>query len=165
MYKTLEVATRFGIEQQTVRNWAKEFKQYLSITANPSPGNHRIFTDDDLRVFVVVSELKDLGFTFESIHVSLQNGQRGELPPDTTSLTPTGDLSALQVMLANEMRLREELEAQLTTERENLKNERSRADKAETKADVLEQQLREARQLINELNREIGRLEARQDDT
>ena len=80
LYNSRHVSTLFGIAGETVRAWSEEFVRYLSPTANPGKGRHRSFTETDMSVFSLVSEMKSQGRTYEDIHVSLASGQRG-MPP------------------------------------------------------------------------------------
>ena len=47
-----------GIGASTVRNWAGEYAEFLSPTANPGDGQPRSFTESDLAVLQVVKELR-----------------------------------------------------------------------------------------------------------
>ena len=47
-----------GIGASTVRNWAGEYAEFLSPTANPGDGQPRSFTEADLAVLQVVKELR-----------------------------------------------------------------------------------------------------------
>ena len=85
VYSSRQTATIFGVALETIRNWADEFQDYLSPTATPGRGKHRMYTLDDLSVFSLVDDLKKQGMTYIDIHVSLKNGQRGQppaLPPE-----------------------------------------------------------------------------------
>src|SRR3954454_4310661 len=79
-YKSSHVQRLFTVSPETVRNWSEEFGEYLSVTATPGTGRHRLFTHEDIEVFALVAELKDKGLTYTDIHAALQNNQRGEVP-------------------------------------------------------------------------------------
>lgn len=76
-FSTSQVAKRFGVADQTVKNWAAEFAPYLSPTAIPEPGKKRAFTADDVSVLALVHELVGRGRDVAAAHAALQAGQRG----------------------------------------------------------------------------------------
>lgn len=80
MYTALQAATTFKIARETIRKWCLEFDRYLSPGANPGKNRDRYFSDDDMRVLSLVSEMKAAGRTYADIHVALGAGQRGEIP-------------------------------------------------------------------------------------
>ncbi len=49
-FSTSQVAKRFGVADQTIKNWAAEFAQYLSPTATPEAGKRRGFTAEDVAI-------------------------------------------------------------------------------------------------------------------
>src|SRR5215207_3277821 len=101
-YKSSHVQKLFNVSPETVRNWSEEFGQYLSVTATPGGGRHRLFTQDDMEVFALVAELKEKGLTYTDIHAALQNNQRGEIPQMLVSQVQELQL-ALQYDQAQEM--------------------------------------------------------------
>jgi DNA-binding transcriptional MerR regulator len=80
LYTTPVIVQMYNIAPQTVRNWATEFADYLSHTANPGEGRTRQFTTEDMTVIDMIVTLKKNGQTFEDIHAALANGQRGSSP-------------------------------------------------------------------------------------
>lgn len=105
MEKTLtaaQAADLFNCTRETIRAWSIEFKTYLTPGANPRSNQKRIFTEKDLRVLALVSELKDAGKLYSDIHEALGAGQRHD-PPDTSSaLAPVerGKIATLQTEVA-----------------------------------------------------------------
>jgi DNA-binding transcriptional MerR regulator len=84
-YRTRHITKLFDISEETVRVWVGEFAEYLSPTATPGKHKQRVFTEADMEVLSLVSERKKQGDTFADIHLSLKNGQRGnitQLPPE-----------------------------------------------------------------------------------
>lgn len=77
-FSTSQVAKRFGVAEQTVKNWAKEFAEYLSPTATPEPGKRRAFTADDVAIFALAHGMVGRGRDTDAAHVALRAGQRGE---------------------------------------------------------------------------------------
>src|SRR5690349_19356781 len=76
-FSTSQVAKRFGVADQTVKNWAAEFAQYLSPTATPEAGKRRAFTADDVAIFALVHGMVGRGRDTDAAHAALQAGQRG----------------------------------------------------------------------------------------
>lgn len=124
MYKTNDIETIFNISHQTVKTWAAEFAGYLSPTATPEKGRQRVFTDDDLRVFALVSVFRKQGKTYEDMHAALRTGQRGDMPdvpePSTLPANASGAVTAALRRVADlEAQLRQEHDARMMTEGEN----------------------------------------------
>lgn len=142
-FSTSQVAKRFGVADQTVKNWAAEFAPYLSPTATPEPGKKRAFTVDDVAVFALVHELVGRGRDVAAAHAALQAGQRGA--NNALTVAQTGD--SLIVVQQERDRLQGavlELRAQLAD---------SRSDR-----DELVSKLAEA-ELLLKLYRKRGRIE------
>ena len=159
-YKSRDVQRLFKISAETVRVWAEEFSEYLSPNATPGTGRHRIFNHDDLQVFALVAEYRDMGRTFSDAHVVLKMGQRKEVDIDALE---TGIVlqSALQLEvvesrlaeLANQLQAAEDRARQLHDENIRLKTRLEYQEKLETELEV-------SRAEVNKLTREMGRLEA-----
>jgi DNA-binding transcriptional MerR regulator len=148
----------FGVKSsQTIRNWANEFREYLSPSANPSEGTKRFFTYEDMEVFALVSEMSQQGKPFEEIHLSLANGSRGDLPEDNAADVKAIIAQQGAIRLSQLRNQIAELEAQV----DPLKEENIRLKTQLENTQKTEAELKEARNTINTLNREIGRLEAR----
>jgi DNA-binding transcriptional MerR regulator len=79
-YQSKHVATLFDLNPATLRKWCLEFAAYLSPTASPGEGRHRLYTNDDLAVISLVKQMKSEGALYEDIHVALAAGERGALP-------------------------------------------------------------------------------------
>lgn len=76
--KTGEIARRLDVHQNTVRNWADLYGDFLTPNATAA---RRRFTADDLRVLSTVSELRTQGLSFEQIREALAAGKRIEDVP------------------------------------------------------------------------------------
>lgn len=88
MYSSHNVCEFFGVSRETVRTWAHEFSDFLSPTVNPEKGRTRQFTDEDLRVLALVSEMKKQGLLYTDVKAALGAGQRGELPTAAHAIVP-----------------------------------------------------------------------------
>ena len=148
MYSASQVAQLFKTARETIRNWAIEFKDELEPNANPGEGRQRSFSDRDLEVIALISEMKGQGKLYADIHAALANGQRGDVPADVSAIVPTDTPRPTQLQARVNF-----LEAELQTARET--DQRNQAQ-----IELLTRQLEAAQQEIKSLNREIGRLEA-----
>lgn len=94
-YTTTDAENIFKVAPQTVRNWAREFARYLSVSANPQEGKTRIFSEDDMRVLELVARMKRENKHHDEIHVTLMAGERGNLPsfsPDEVRALVSGEV-------------------------------------------------------------------------
>lgn len=74
MYKVGEVAKLFGVNDQTIRVWCKQFADYLSAGAVPEKGAARDFADDDLKVFRYVQYALSRGHSYDEVWSQLRDG-------------------------------------------------------------------------------------------
>jgi DNA-binding transcriptional MerR regulator len=160
-YATRHVCTLFNISPETARTWADEFERHLSPLANPGDGRHRQFSEDDMRVFSLVSSMKADGLTFADIHNSLDAGQRGLAP-----ILDASEVQALVVterenqLLAQVQKLREYVE-NVERERDNLLPLRDENIELKALLKRSDEQLTDAQKQIRALYEEIGLLKAK----
>ena len=100
MYKVGEVAKLFGVNDQTIRVWCKQFADYLSAGATPEKGAARDFADDDLRVFRYVQYALSRGHSYDEVWSQLREGNAlksfGEVfEGDTPAAQGTGQGGAI----------------------------------------------------------------------
>jgi DNA-binding transcriptional MerR regulator len=173
-YSTRHVCTLFQVSSETVRTWAEEFQEHLSVNANPGTGRHRQFTEDDMRVLSLVSQMKRDNMTFVDIHVSLKGGQRGNPP-----VLPASEVQALVVgereaQLASQIQRLQQIVAQIEQERDALLPIREENIRLKARLEATEEsthkriqelaaQLEKAQVEIKQLHREMGKLEAQAD--
>jgi len=176
-YSSRHTATIFGVALETIRNWADEFQDYLSPTATPGHGKHRMYSFEDLKVFSLVADLKKQGMTYSDIHASLRNGQRGQppaLPPDEVQALVVGDQErrlSLEVdyLQRSLIRAQQELDEARTALKEaaqikeekirletRLESEQKRVEEKEQHIQALKEDLTTAQRRIEELLRESG---------
>lgn len=139
-YQNRHIQNIFNVSAPTVRNWATDFADYLSPSANPPANKTRYFTDDDLRVLATVARLRDEKRNTDEIIEQLNTGILDE-PPIEVPIELI-DITASDVGL----KLIREIE-QMRIDIENLKS-----------GDAEKQNLVDE---IARLNRLVGRLEAR----
>jgi DNA-binding transcriptional MerR regulator len=149
-FTTSSLAKLFGTSDQTVKNWAKEFAEYLSPSAKPPAGQRRVFTFDDCRVFALVNDYHRRGFGYDAVHASLGAGQRGDFPPDS-GMVPSIATSPAFLALKNDRDDLRLLNKQLETER----------DEARGQVKLLKEQLDQREQRVSELLEENADLKAR----
>jgi len=180
-WSTRQVAAYYEFTEQTVRKWTLEFSPYFSPTATPGKEKNREFSLEDLGVIALIAEMKKRKATFDEIHAALATGQRGD-PPDLSEkdldvlAANTGEKRAnleiemLQrsiIDLSRRLQAAEERAAQVDKlEKENVRLETrlemtaAELALAQKEADniraSLEADLREVREKIDKLNREIG---------
>lgn len=168
-YKNKEIQTLFNVSSDTVRVWSEEFSAYLSPLATPGTGKHRVFNDDDLKVFALVSEMRGQNLSYEEIHASLQNGERGDLPQiaGERALEYSSDLQ-LSIAQDRISKLQNLLEsAEQRSQRlhdENIRLETSEnymKKRVEEISSELQDEREKYQKQISDLQREIGKLEAR----
>lgn len=97
MYTVSQVAQLFNIARETVRGWAVEFESELEPNANPGAKRQRSFSDRDLEILALVSELKGQGKLYADIHAALANGQRGQIPASAALVAPAEVPSVVSV--------------------------------------------------------------------
>lgn len=146
IYGSKEAAALYGVTEQTIRSWAEEFSQHLSVLANPGNRRTRQFSHEDMSVLALIAEHKRRGTSFADIHAALENGERGEF------------LDEMQLMLTPEEEYRFSLEIEyLKREIDDLRRQRDEAQKLTAELDNL--RIENARLLakIEALEREIDK--------
>ncbi len=155
-YTTKDIATIFKVSTQTAKIWAREFADYLSPTARPESGKRRLFTDDDVRIFALVREYTQGGFTFVDAHVALKAGQRGNVPSVPDDIIPT---PPPQLLVA--------LRTEIAALNQRLIQEKARGDEATGQVKLLERLLDKLQEQKDQQTRglyeEIGHLKAQLD--
>jgi DNA-binding transcriptional MerR regulator len=154
-YSSKDLAQRFGITNETLRQWAGEFKRHLSKDANPSGGQHRRFTFADLEVLTLVSEMRQKNARWDEIHATLDMGERGIPAIDPAALMPLESQKQLALLYSTIEQMRAhnaDLEAKLIAAN-------TRADRAEGAQDSLKNQLTESQETIIQLRLKIQALE------
>jgi DNA-binding transcriptional MerR regulator len=156
-YSSGDLIQRFNVTNETIRSWASEFRRHLSPGANPvEEGRHRRFTFDDLEVLTLVHEMREKKAHWEEIHASLDAGERAVPSTDLASLAPMESVREIE-RLHN---IIEKLLGEIADLQLRLAAANTRADRAEGVRDSLTAQLEETRHELREAHKQIGRLEA-----
>jgi len=72
-----DIAARYDVTKNTVRNWCKEFAGDLSEEATTTP---RQFTEADQHVFALIADMRDGNRPYKDIHAALANDQQLNMP-------------------------------------------------------------------------------------
>ena len=130
-----------------------------------------MYTFDDLKVFALVAELKQMGHTYADIHSSLQNGQRGNppaLPPEEIQALVTSEqerLLSLEVdyLKRSLIRAQQELEEARNALKEALQV-REEKIRLETRLEAEQRAVEERERQIQELKAELAAAQRRIED-
>lgn len=155
-YSSKDLSQRFGISNETLRQWAIEFKRHLGKDANPLDNKHRRFSFNDLEVLQLVADLRAQNAKWEEIHAALEMGERGVPSIDPAALMPLESQKQLALLydtIENQRARLADLENRLTSAN-------TRADRAEGAQDSLKSQLAEAQETIIQLRIKINGLES-----
>ncbi len=152
-FQTRHVSQLFDVSHQTVKDWCDAFADFLSPTATPGKGRARHFTDEDMRVFALISEIKRSGGTYEDVRIALGAGQRGFVPDQL-------DQAIMMPQNISITRLRHALE-EARREAQQLRDELMQV-RGENR--LLREQLEARDRQIRQLYRDLAKLEA-EDDT
>ena len=111
MFTVKKAAAALGISNTTLRQWGKDYAEYLSEYANPGFNKTRNYTEDDIAALHTVGVLKSQNASEDDILAALAAGEKlepvelpGEPPPkrkttiegDTTALVTSEFAAALQ---------------------------------------------------------------------
>ncbi|MBK7180971.1 MAG: MerR family transcriptional regulator [Chloroflexi bacterium] len=134
-------AKTFDTTRSTIRNWTREFSDYLSPSANPPAGHERKFTDQDGQVFALVAAMRQNNASYEAIHAALSSGERGLWPPPgaITDDDDDDDDPATRVLVTQLTVKMGQLEGQLQAtheERDHLRNQLEEAQAARLSAEI-----------------------------
>ena len=160
-YKSKDIQRLFDISAETVRTWSEEFQVYLSPTATPGHGRHRVFSREDLEVFALVAEVKNAGQTYEDAHVQLKMGQRGVIPDLASEhglvLQTNLELSKAEAIIMDLTIQRDEAVKKTRELEDEIIRLQTRLELAEQRVD----ELKETQTGRDDLLMQIGQLKAR----
>ncbi len=149
--KTKQVADRLGKHENTIRNYAQQFAEFLS--APPAKGEHRVFTDDDLRVLGFIGRLSDSGMRQDEIRDALKRklDEGTPFPP----ILPTAPVSDSQSLVTVQ-----ELETQLARKDAELQELQGRVEELRIQVESHRKERENYLEMIKQLSEEIGALKA-----
>jgi DNA-binding transcriptional MerR regulator len=157
-YRTRHITKLFDISEETVRVWVGEFAEYLSPTATPGKHKQRVFTEADMEVLSLVSERKKQGDTFADIHLSLKNGQRGNITDRESRLAFENDhLQRMLVESQEQLKVAQrELEELHAVRDENIRL-KAQLDSSQSHQERLEAMIDRLSKRIEEITMQAGR--------
>ncbi len=161
-YRSGDLAEIFGVSRESVRRYTIEFQDFLSADATPTAeGKHRVYNDDDLRVFALVTRMKSLNQSDEDIKATLSAGERDDLPSLLTqgsTLNPSLQLTIARQEIDN-------LQSKLEFAVDEAQKWRDEANQLRGRIEQLQKQLDEQQSGqqtgqadVIELHKEIARL-------
>lgn len=139
MYTTDDLAKLFNTSTETIRQWSKEFKDFLNQPANPGPNRARQFDEKDMQVMTLIAEYKARHQRPDEITTALINGERRD-PPE----------QSLQLRSADRGKIAQ-LQAQVTELQQSLSETIKASNQKDGKIEILERQLAEAQKEIRQL--------------
>lgn len=172
MYTTSQVAAIHGVSRETVRVWSETFQHHLGLSALPGKGRQRNFSVEDMTVLNFIAEQRRQGVGYDEIDQLLQEGKRAApptiSPQEAAESTATNENQRLHIQLTH---LKQALEVALEDRERAIAEYETlitRAIKAETKSEYLQERIarleadnKELQQEINTLRQSLGRLEGR----
>lgn len=147
MATTGDLAELFGCSPQTLRVWASTFKEFLSEDATGGGGAIRQFDEDDIRVLLLVNELRNEHKPYDEIKSILAAGARAELPEMDPPHQEQRAAPLAEVPIQELIRLTGEQRGEIKTLREE--------------RDHLREELREERTARTVAEKEASRLQGR----
>jgi DNA-binding transcriptional MerR regulator len=153
-FESTHLRTALHITGETLRQWSREFKAYLSPGANPAQARkHRLFTYSDFEIMTLVWEYRQRNRPWDEIHAAIQRGDRA-VPPETPSeleiIQTQTEIERLQARIDTLVSIGESLRAQIVAAN-------TRADRAEGAQAKLDEQLTAANEEIIRLRIELHR--------
>lgn len=153
--KMKQVCERLGKHDNTIRNYARMYAEFLSPA--PGKGEHRTFSDDDLRILGYICRLADSGMRHGDIHESLKRKFEEGTPFPPVVPPAEADLQALVPMA--------EVELQLAQKDALLKEMQGRLEELRRQVEQHKQERDSYMQQIIKLSEEIGKLRAQLEDS
>lgn len=151
--KIKQIADRIGKHENTIRNWAKQFAEFLSPA--PVKGEHRNFIDEDLRRLSHISQLSDIGMSYEDIRLSIK--QKVDEGSPFAPVLPTASASDVQGLITQT-----DMEARLTHKDAEIRELNVRLEEVRKRLneEIMRQTEKDERhmQQMGRLYEEIGRL-------
>ena len=149
-YTAGEAARVVGISVASVRGYSARFAQFLSPTASPGPGKHRVLTDDDLRVMRFVFHFTAQGESWDNVAARLARGEVATFDWVPPAPALSDQAQAQETALAA-------VPALLGSFLQRLEDERRHdLDAARAREDELTRQLLDARERIGRLEGELA---------
>lgn len=155
-YQSKELAARWNISGETLRQWSIQVAQWLSDSATPStPGTHRRYTFADIEVLQLVSDMRGKNKSWPDIFAALDEGDRGVPEVDPAALIPLEGQRQLAFLLDTIETLKadkDELESQLQARRDEITRLTALLERSDSQlAAAREESRKELRALYEEI--------------
>lgn len=162
----------FGVSKHTVRTWSSEFASFLSPGASPSSGSKRIFDEEDLGVFGLISHLRQQNASYAEIREALAGGLRLEVGPQSPGLSlrgtgssalmqgPSSDFAPVEVFQLFAEKLTQQYQSQIQELRGEIDRVGRERDYFRGQVESLYQELKEERERILQAEKTIARQES-----
>ncbi len=147
IYTPAQACLILDISTSTLRNYCDVAADFLSKQAVPAPKKHRSFTEDDMRILMVVKSARDYGDALER----LRNGERVDIPSGNSEYFLSLDSRDQILLLENRII---QLQAQVV----ELQDEHDRRVAAEANVALLEKQLDRMQDKLDDAKDEIRQL-------
>lgn len=164
-YTMGDVAKRFGVQNNTVRRWAREyFSDFMSEGAKPQEGGYHKFNDMDLGIFATWVRLQSDGKSVEDAKAYLRSGER-DVPPEIPMSDDQKNLVLNQIIIQN-TQLKEqvsELEGEIDELQDTIKEQEKDNAGEVRRGDMWEKEYRVAQKRIEEMIVELALLKRQLD--
>ena len=144
--RTGDVATRLGVSPETIRNYVRDFGDFLS----DQKGKHRSYTGDDIDTLATIRQLYDDKLAPDAIREKLSEGYRLKLDD-----VPSGIYRDLVPLAAVD-----QIKA-LAETRQALEGIQAERDKLQAEVEALKEELRTSTKENADLRERVGRAEGR----
>ena len=156
LHTTGDIVNLFGelFSTETVRQWTKDFSEFLSDNTRPPAGQTKLYNHDDIKVFAYIHEQRStFNTSLEQIKNELAAGNRGEIPESPAVRVETELEKVIQE--------RNELKMELDMLRVRMATAESLVKKYESRELEIQQRYEQRYEdKFTELNQEIGKLKA-----
>lgn len=160
-YKTGHVAAWLNQHDNTIRDWSRRYKAFLSTGAN---AGRRRYNDNDVRVLATVAKYRHEGLAIDTIDNLLAEGKLiplEDIPQEPTPETEAARDSVEIVTIPRDTYLLEveRFQLQINTYQDRIKQlERALSESAEDK-ERIQNELSAAREQLGELRGKLGVIE------
>jgi len=149
MASTVDLEKRLGVTRQTISNWTNKFADLLSPGSTPAKGQVRHYNDADIGIMASIAHYRSQKRSYADIRAELEQGHTipaGDVPPmdiiERPEFAPVtffeNILSEMQGLYNAQI---EHLQGDVESERAARLEAEKRAAIAETKADMLSNQV------------------------
>lgn len=154
MTKVTGASEIIGVSPSQIRKWTKTYARFLSEEATPSPGQQRLYNQDDLLVLSTIATMRQQLTEYSAIEEALEEGKRIEpvMPFSTQAPKKKGSEDATEsyttTLALFDKRLTVASGKVDSLQEQLLESEKARVA-AETELKILKEQVTEAKEQAN----------------